>query len=118
MADQLDTLIEQLGQTAKAIQNDPSYFQSSPEQRLKLLKATQELYKTTQEPMEAYMEFLIGMAQVTVIRLFIKWKIFEVIAAEGPISYASVAEKAEADLTLISTCSIHPRYELQTDHSS
>lgn len=102
MASELDSLIDQLGQTAKAIQNDPGYFQSSPEQRLKLLKATQELYKTTQDPMESYMEFLISMARVTVIRLFIKWKVFEIIATEGTISFASLAEKVNADVTLIS----------------
>lgn len=114
MASQLDSLIEQLGQTTKAIQDDPAFFQSLPEQRLKLLKATQELYKTTQQAMEACMEFLIGMAQVTVIRLFIKWKVFEAIADHGPISFSSLAEKAGADVTLISTCQVfaHPKYEV------
>ncbi|KFH40298.1 Demethylsterigmatocystin 6-O-methyltransferase-like protein [Hapsidospora chrysogenum ATCC 11550] len=101
MASQLDSLIEQLGQTTKAIQHDPAFFQDLPEQRLKLLKATQELYKTTQEAIEAYTEFLIGMAQAKVIRLFIKWKVFEAVAAHGPISISSLAEKAGADVTLI-----------------
>jgi hypothetical protein len=104
MASQLDSLIEQLGKTTKAIQDDPAFFRGSPEQRLKLLQATQELYKTTQEAMEAYMEFLVGMAQATVIRLFIKWKVFEAVSAHGPISFSSLAEKAGADVTLISTC--------------
>jgi hypothetical protein len=109
MADKLDQLIEQLEQTTTAIRNDLTYFQGEPEKRHKLLKAADGLIKTVQEPMEGYLDFLTSMANATVINLFVKWKVFEIIDAAGSISYDDLAKAVEADVALISMSSVFIR---------
>jgi hypothetical protein len=53
-------------------------------------------------PRDDIMDIMTGFCQIAVIRLFIKWKVFEKIPATGTISYKELAAAVGADVSLIS----------------
>jgi Mn-dependent DtxR family transcriptional regulator len=47
------------------------------------------------------------MAEMGAIRTLMKWKAFDVIPAEGTITYKELAEKLDAEVSLVSKDLIH-----------
>ena len=94
--------LELLQKAAQLIAADPNALQSAPDVRSDIVKTASQLVAVTQNPMEHFMGFLTNLAQVTVIRLFIKWGVFENIPSEGSISFQKLSEIVGADLGLLS----------------
>lgn len=100
LADQLESLAKSLTETAQSVRDSPDGV--SPSHRLQLSNASHSILRSVQQPGEQLMEAMVTVVQITVMRLFIKWKVFETIPLQGNISYVELAAKAGADTSLIS----------------
>ena len=54
------------------------------------------------ESMDKLMGYVHALPALTATRLFIDWKVFENIPAQGSIAYTDLADKVGADVSLIS----------------
>lgn len=100
-ADQLDAWAKTLSDTAQSIRRAGSV---SMDHRVTTSAVAQDILKTMQSPIEHLMGSLIMMVQLAAMRLFVKWKVFETMPTQGPISYKSLASKVGADEALIRKC--------------
>ncbi|XP_044719877.1 o-methyltransferase domain-containing protein [Hirsutella rhossiliensis] len=101
MAAKLESLIQQLAETTESIRNNPASFHASTNQHARLADALQVLRAETRQPTDVVLDLLPHLAELTVLRLFIKWKVFENIPADGEISFRDLASKLGAETNLI-----------------
>lgn len=102
LANKLDAWAKKLTDTAQSIRktDDVSF-----DHRITISATAQDILQTTQQPLEHLMGALVLIVQFTALRLFVKWKVFENIPTQGPISYEELAGKVGADEALISESS-------------
>lgn len=101
MADRLDALAAQLSDSAKSIRAGSISLDTDIEERAKIIKAAKEVTDVAKKQKEHFVDLYMVMVPLTVIRIFIKWKVFENIPASDNISYSDLAAKAGADRSLI-----------------
>ncbi|KJZ70336.1 hypothetical protein HIM_10265 [Hirsutella minnesotensis 3608] len=101
MAAKLESLIQKLAETTESIRNNPASFNASTEQYARLGEAFEVFRKETRQPTDVVLDLLPHLAELTVVRLFIKWKVFENIPTDGEISFKDLASKLGAETNLI-----------------
>ncbi len=101
-AGQMDDLVAQLSAVSKMAESGSEFLASNPGARITILKTLGKISSTIRQPQDEIMELFPQIAQMPVIRLFIKWKVFQMIPTEGSISYGEIASKLDADVNLIS----------------
>ncbi|KAF7556981.1 hypothetical protein G7Z17_g1040 [Cylindrodendrum hubeiense] len=101
MADKLESWAEQLREIAADIRNNSESPNLSHEQHAKLTGTAKDILKTVKQPQERLMESMIVIAELAALRMFIKWKVFEIIPGHGTISYKDLALKLGAETSLI-----------------
>ncbi|KAF7562798.1 hypothetical protein G7046_g1318 [Stylonectria norvegica] len=69
--------------------------------RMAIVKAAQDVLQETTLPQEQWVEQASVMGSMTAARLFLKWNAFDEIPIGGTISYGDLAEKLDADASLI-----------------
>ncbi|OIW27605.1 S-adenosyl-L-methionine-dependent methyltransferase [Coniochaeta ligniaria NRRL 30616] len=74
---------------------------ASPEQHAGLVEILKRVVELVHGPRDDIMDTMTGFCQIAVIRLFIKWKVFEKIPVAGIISYKELAAVVGADVSLI-----------------
>jgi hypothetical protein len=99
VADSLESLAAMLTDAAKGLRRGTS---ASPEQHAGLVESLKRVVELVHGPRDDIMDIMTGFCQIAVIRLFIKWKVFEKIPAAGIISYKELAAAVGADVSLIS----------------
>lgn len=107
VADTLDALAQRLTETAQALRSGSLSLEADTLKRTGLIQAGTELIDAVSQPMDKFLLWLPQFTHITSIRLFIKWEAFAKIpAGEGvDISYAELAAKLGADVSLISKSS-------------
>ncbi|KAK7414433.1 hypothetical protein QQX98_006711 [Neonectria punicea] len=105
IADKLESWAQQLTEIAVGFRNKPESPNLSREEHGKLATTANDILKTVRKPQERLMESMIVMAELAALRLFIKWKVFEIIPVEGSISYGELAAKLDAEEPLITRLS-------------
>lgn len=106
-SDKVNALVEQLNNVAKEINNDTDFSASlNAEQRTLLVEASREVTNSVKGQLDAFTDQWSSMCEATATRLFMKWKAFEAIPLEGSITFKELADKLNADVSLISTSTI------------
>ena len=101
VADRLDALAAQLSDSAKSIREGSISFDTDIEERSKIIKAAKEVIDVGKQQKEQFVDLYMVLVPLTVIRIFIKWKVFENIPESDTISYGTLAAKVGADRSLI-----------------
>lgn len=115
VADRLDELAAQLSNSAKSIREGSVSLDTDGEERSKIIKAAKEVIDVGKQPKEQFYDFYMVLVPLTVIRTFIKWKVFENIPVSDTISYGDLAAKVGADRSLIGMLHSH-QFVLQGGH--
>ncbi|KAK7433353.1 hypothetical protein QQZ08_000293 [Neonectria magnoliae] len=103
IADKLESWAQEFTEIAVGFRSKPESITLSREEHGKLAATANDILKTVKQPQERLMESMIVMAQLAALRLFIKWKVFEIIPVDGSISYGDLAAKLNAEESLITT---------------
>ncbi|KAK5988975.1 Methyltransferase fsa4 [Cladobotryum mycophilum] len=98
-ADRVKFLTKQLNDAAESIRNDRGSVEDGD--RASLVEAAGKLLNAAQQPIDLVLGIMKTSAKFTALRLFIKWKAFETIPAEGSITYTALAERLGADVELV-----------------
>lgn len=102
VADKLEALVSQLGGVIPQLREGSLSLASNAGERMKLLRASRAIMDAIKQPQDDLMESLPKWSEAVAIRLFLKWKVFEIIPKAGSISYHELASKLDADVALIS----------------
>ncbi|KPM39218.1 hypothetical protein AK830_g7341 [Neonectria ditissima] len=105
LADKLESWAQQLTDIAAGVRKESETLSLSREDHAKLTTTANDILNTVKQPQERLMESMIVMAQLAALRLFIKWKVFEMIPSSGSISYEKIATELNAEQTLITRLS-------------
>jgi len=108
VADRLDALAAQLSDSAKRIRDGTISLDTNIAERTKIIKAAKEVVDVAKEQQEQFVDLYMVLVPLTVIRIFIKWKVFENIPVSGTISYSDLAAKVDADRSLIGMSPVSP----------
>jgi hypothetical protein len=104
LADKLDALSRRLADTAQGLRSGTLTLETDTVQRMGLIKAGTELADAVSLPRDKLLLWLPQIVHITAMRLFVKWKAFEQIPTDDTanVSYAELAAKVGADVSLIS----------------
>jgi hypothetical protein len=103
-SDKANALIERLNNIAQEIRDDPSLgFQSDVLQRARLIETATSIIDSVKQQLDSFVDQTSTICEITATRLFTKWKVFELIPAEGSIGFQEIAAKLDADVALIGT---------------
>ncbi|THC89803.1 hypothetical protein EYZ11_010742 [Aspergillus tanneri] len=99
MTSELDSLSQQLQAAAESIRRSPASANATDRELSKLAECAEGLLRAIKpaDPLDA----LVVLVQLTAVRLFIDWQVFEVIPTNGSIQYSEIAAIACADVSLI-----------------
>ena len=100
LADKLESWAKALTETAQSIRDSPG--EVTRDDRSRLSETAHGILRATQQPGDQLVDSFIGVVQLTAVRLFIKWNVFEKIPEQGSISYEELAAKVGAHTSLIS----------------
>ncbi|KAK3393405.1 S-adenosyl-L-methionine-dependent methyltransferase [Podospora didyma] len=103
VAAQLEALAQTLTTAAKGLREGTLSLQGNEAERTKLTKAAKDVIGALELPHDTMMSWVPALTQITAVRLFNKWKVFESIPLEpgATISYKDLAAKVGADVLLI-----------------
>lgn len=97
----LKHITDQLSQIQKAIESDPTSVGAFASDRDALVDAAQAVVAASKGPVDAIMDTMVMTAQMTAMRLFISWKVFEAIPSQGSISFEELGVKVKGDPALL-----------------
>lgn len=100
LANSLDSLAQQLTTVAETIHTGSASLDSLKDERARVVNAAEALLKDL-KPADPVLASMINMVQFTAIRLFVDWGAFDIISSAGTISYVDLAEKMDADVSLV-----------------
>ena len=110
-SDRAAVLAEQLTSIARELQSDPSIIaQSGAEQRAAILEAGRAIVHQSRRPTDIFIDQAIHVAELGATRLFGKWKVFENIPDDTPITYSALASKVGVEASLISKNKLFSSY--------
>ncbi len=102
LADSLEALAKRLTEVAAGLRSGNLSLETDAPQRMGLMSACVDVANTVSRPADKLLLWLPHFTHITAIRLFIKWKAFAHIPSGNSISYADLAAKLGADVSLIS----------------
>lgn len=101
-SDKVKALTEQLNNIAREIQSDTTLgLESDVVQRARLIEATKSILNSVKQPTDAFIDQSASICELAASRLFIKWKAFEQIPLNRPITFQELASKLDANVSLI-----------------
>lgn len=102
VASYLEGLAAELGETARQLRQGDFSLDKDAKKRNQLIETANNLLTTVQQPIDQLMGYAYIFPALAAARLFVDWKVFEHVPAQGSISYSALAEKVGADVSLIS----------------
>ncbi|KHO00652.1 O-methyltransferase [Metarhizium album ARSEF 1941] len=93
----MEALAGQLLSSADALRANPTTKQDHVE----IIQSAYSLLVELKEPMDNVMDQMISLSKFVAMRLFIKWRLFDKIPANGAISYEKLAGCVQAEPGLI-----------------
>jgi len=78
----------------------------------KIVEAAQKVLAAAKDPAGMGMEAIGQLSVITANRIFWEWGVFDEIPATGTISYAELAKKVEADVSLLGETLLWPSHSL------
>ncbi|KAK3382753.1 S-adenosyl-L-methionine-dependent methyltransferase [Lasiosphaeria ovina] len=98
---QLDALAQELKDAANGIRAGTISLETGA--RFKVLEAARAIIGAVEAPTDLLMQWVPSVTQLTAVRLFNQWKVFDAIPTESgsSISYKELAEKVNADVILL-----------------
>lgn len=69
---------------------------------LRITEAAQTIHSAAKSPASLGMEAISQLSLIAANRIFWEWKVFDAIPRDGSITYAELAAKVDADLSVIS----------------
>jgi hypothetical protein len=94
--DELDVAVKDFFAKPEPFGND-----ADKAQRRRIIDAAQKLITAVKDPADEWLDVAGQMALMGANRLFTVWKVWDEIPLEGSISYADLAAKVDAEVSLL-----------------
>ncbi|KAL4770673.1 S-adenosyl-L-methionine-dependent methyltransferase [Aspergillus nidulans var. acristatus] len=98
---QLEDLSAQLADAIEASPSHSAYGHSSRQSRHRVASIAKAIVNTVTLPEERWLDQSTTFCEILAIRLFMHWGVFDLIPAEGSVSYEELASHLNADPSLI-----------------
>ncbi|OHW97709.1 o-methyltransferase [Colletotrichum incanum] len=92
---------EKLSELASRLSQLAASSSSDAEKNKDAVIIAQNVINTERGPTPDWMDRMINVMEVVGLKIFLEWKIFDLIPLDKSISYAHLAKKLEADVSLI-----------------
>jgi hypothetical protein len=102
LAQQLEDLAAKFTETAYRLRSGDTHLENDARSRNELINAAKNLLDAVQRPADKLWGYVHILPALAASRLFVDWKVFENIPQQGSISYAALANKVGAEVSLIS----------------
>jgi hypothetical protein len=97
----MEQLSKDLATLCDNLTNAVSALSSNHGSRASVISAAQAIIHAAQGPQDLYVHFVVNKCEIIVMRLFLKWEVFQEIPSQGSISFADLAAKIDADVGLV-----------------